>query len=72
MFACEYCFCHYINIGILFLTQFRLFHDDWRGYVIAGFCLVWIANIYSSLFSIIRLDIKKEKMEITEKEDDNK
>jgi hypothetical protein len=37
---------------------------DWRGYVIALFSLVWIANIYMSLFALIRQDVKKEKTEI--------
>ena len=72
LFTCEYCFSHYITIGILVLTGFRLLYDDWRGYVIAGFSLVWIANIYMCLYSFIRLDIKKEKIEITEKEADGK
>ena len=37
---------------------------DWRGYVIALFSLVWIANVYMSLFALIRQDMKKEKTEI--------
>jgi hypothetical protein len=37
---------------------------DWRGYVIAGFALVWVANVYMSLFGLIRQDISKEKTEI--------
>lgn len=37
---------------------------DWRGYIIAGFALVWIANLYMSVFSFLRQDIKKEKKEI--------
>jgi hypothetical protein len=37
---------------------------DWRGYLIAGFSLVWIANTYMSLFGLIRQDIQKEKTEI--------
>lgn len=68
MLTCEYCFSHYISIGILFLTKFYLLYADWRGYVIAGFSLVWIANIYMGLYSLIRLDIKKDKVEIAEKE----
>ena len=43
--------------------------DDWRGYVIAGFSLVWVANIYMSLFGLIRLDMKKERDEIKLLED---
>jgi hypothetical protein len=36
----------------------------WRGYLIAAFSLVWIANIYMNLFGLIRQDIKREKTEI--------
>lgn len=71
-FICEYCFSHYVTIAILFLTGFHLLYDGWKGYLLAGFSLVWIANIYMGLYSLIRLDIKKEKIEITEKEADNK
>ena len=68
LFTCEYCFSHYITIGALFLTDYHLLYTDWRGLLIAGFSLVWIANIYMSLFYLIRIDIKKEKITISEKE----
>lgn len=71
LFTCEYCFSHYIAIGLLMITNFRLLYDGWRGYLIAGFSLVWIANIYMNLYSRIRLEIKKEKIEISEKETGN-
>ena len=64
LFTCEYCFSHYVVILFLFLTGYKLLLDDWRGYVIAGFSLVWIANIYMNLFGLIRQNIKKEKTEI--------
>ncbi len=64
IFTCEYCFSHYVTILFLFLTGYKLLIDDWRGYVIGGFALVWIANIYMNLFGLIRQDIKKEKTEI--------
>jgi hypothetical protein len=60
LFTCEYCFSHYTTILILILTRYRLLLDDWRGYILAGFALVWIANIYMSLYAFIRIDIKKE------------
>ncbi|HSF88486.1 MAG TPA: hypothetical protein VLA46_03660, partial [Saprospiraceae bacterium] len=44
LFTCEYCFSHYVTIGALFLTGYKLLLDDWRGYVISGFALVWMAN----------------------------
>ena len=66
LFTCEYCFSHYVTILFLFLTGYKLLLNDWRGYIIAGFSLVWIANIYMSLFGLIRLDIKKERTVIEE------
>jgi hypothetical protein len=66
LFTCEYCFSHYITIIFLFFTNYKLLINDWRGYIIAGFSLVWIANLYMNLFGLIRQDIKKEKTEITE------
>ena len=69
LFTCEYCFSHYITIGILFLSGFRLLFTDWRGYVIGGFSLVWVANIYMAIFSLLRFGIKKEKLEISVKEE---
>lgn len=69
LFTCEYCFSHYVTILFLFLTGFKLLLDDWRGYFIAGFSLVWIANVYMSLFCFIRQDIKKGKVEIECMED---
>jgi hypothetical protein len=64
LFTCEYCFSHYVTIALLFLTDCKLLMDDWRGYIISGFSLVWMANVYMSIFSLIRQDIKKEKTEI--------
>jgi hypothetical protein len=64
LFTCEYCFSHYVAIFFLFLTGYKLLLDDWRGYVIAGFSLVWVANFYMGLFALVRQNIKKEKTEI--------
>ena len=74
LFTCEYCFSHYITALFLFLTDYKLLMNDWRGYLIAGFALVWVANIYMSIFSFIRQDIKKEMIEIKsmEKGEENK
>lgn len=69
LFTCEYCFSHYVTIAVLFITRFHLLYDDWRGYLIAGFSLVWIANLYMSIFGRIRIDLKKEKLEVKEKEE---
>lgn len=64
LFTCEYCFSHYVTVFFLFFTDFHLLLSDWRGYVIAGFALVFVANFYMSLFALLRQAIKKEKTEI--------
>lgn len=64
LFTCEYCLSHYITILFLFLTDYKLLMNDWRGYIISGFSLVWIANIYMKLYAFISQGIKKEKTEI--------
>ncbi len=64
VFTCEYCFSHYVTILALMATDFRLLYADWRGLVAGGFALVWVANIYMSLFGRLRLDIRHERDEI--------
>jgi hypothetical protein len=64
LFTCEYCFSHYVTAFFIFFTDYKLLMPDWRGYVIALFSLVWIANVYMSLFALIRQSVKKEKTEI--------
>jgi len=68
LFTCEYCFSHWVTIAALAMTGFKLVMPDWRGYVIAGFSLVWIANFYMSLFGRLRLEIREERLEIAELE----
>jgi hypothetical protein len=46
------------------MTRFTLVLDDWRGYVISGFSIVWIANLYMSLFGRLRLAISSERQDI--------
>lgn len=69
LFTCEYCFSHYVTILFLFLTDFKLLLNDWRGYIIAGFALVFIANLYMSMYARIKVEIKKERI-ITQKEEE--
>ncbi|MEJ7831017.1 MAG: hypothetical protein WKF91_22615 [Segetibacter sp.] len=70
LFTCEYCFSHYVTVFFLIITRYHLVFNDWRGYLIGGFSLVWIANIYMSLFGRIRIATKREKLEanLTEEE----
>lgn len=69
LLTCEYCFSHWVTLGVLAMTGFKLLFDDWRGYVVSGFSLVWIANHYMSLFGRIRLGIKSERIDVSLKEE---
>jgi hypothetical protein len=64
LFTCEYCFSHYVAALSLLLFRFQLVYARWRGYVIAWFALVWVANVYMSAFNRLRLEIKQENVEI--------
>jgi len=68
VFTCEYCFSHYVTAILLFITRFTLLYPDWRGYIISFFSIVWVANVYMSLYNIIRIDLKKEKIKVQREE----
>jgi hypothetical protein len=57
-----------VTVGFLALTGFHLLLPDWRGLVIAGFALVWMANIYMGIFGRLRLGIKSDRVDIEMKE----
>jgi hypothetical protein len=69
LFTCEYCFSHYVAAFFIIITGYKLLLEDWRGYLIGGFALVWVANQYMSLYGRLRLDIKRERVEIKEVEE---
>ncbi|HUN88373.1 MAG TPA: hypothetical protein VMU28_06260 [Terriglobales bacterium] len=74
LFTCEYCFSHYVTAIFLVLTRFKLLYLDWRGYIISLFALVWVANIYMTIYAHFRVDLtvgrfeaKKVEHEVMEK-----
>lgn len=64
LFTCEYCFSHYVAAFFLVITRFHMLYADWRGYMIAWFSLVFISNLYMGAFGIVKLGVKKERVEI--------
>jgi hypothetical protein len=64
LFTCEYCFSHYVTALALLLFRYQLLYAGWRGYLVAWFAMVWIANVYMSVFNLLRLDIKEENVKI--------
>jgi len=68
IFTCEYCFSHYVTLLFLVITRFHLLLLDWRGYMVAFFAMVWIANLYMSIFGRLRLDLRSQRVEIETQE----
>ena len=64
LFTCEYCFSHYVAAAMVWMSGFGLLLPGWRGALVAWFALVWVANVYMSLYGRLKLDIKREKVEI--------
>jgi hypothetical protein len=64
LFTCEYCFSHWVALAFLAITRFQLLYNDWRGYLVALFALVYVANFYMGLFGHVKLEVKKDRVEI--------
>ncbi|HEX2251642.1 MAG TPA: DUF1360 domain-containing protein [Thermoanaerobaculia bacterium] len=63
LFTCEYCFSHWVTLFFLLVTGYRLLLPDWRGYLLSFFAVVWIANLYMSIFALLRQALKHETLE---------
>ena len=61
LLTCPYCFSHYVAIFFLVLTRYKLLYQDWRGYIIALFALVWTANQYMSVYALLRQALKEKR-----------
>lgn len=68
LFTCEYCFSHWVTLGLLLVTGFKLYYDDWRGYLMAFFALPWVANVYMNVYQRLRVEIRKSKAEADQEE----
>jgi hypothetical protein len=64
LFTCEYCFSHWVAAAFLLITRYKLLYTDWRGYLIALFALVFVANFYIGLFGHVKLEVRKDRAEI--------
>jgi hypothetical protein len=65
LLTCPYCFSHYVAALFLALTQYKLLYQDWRGYIIALFALVWTANQYMSIYALLRQALKEKRFTAT-------
>ena len=52
----------------MLIVRYQLLYEGWRGYLVAWFALVWVANLYMSGFNRLRLEIKHENVVIAAEE----
>ena len=64
LFTCEYCFSHWVAGLFLIITRYQLLYNDWRGYLIALFALVYVSNFCIGLFGHVKLEVRKNRAEI--------
>jgi hypothetical protein len=57
---------------MLIITSYKLLLDDWRGYLISGFALVWVANLYMAIFAFIKVDVNLDRLQIKKEEQNQK
>ncbi len=59
--TCEYCLSFWVSLGVVWLADDRIYFDDWRGFVLACFVVMGVANVYMGLFGLLRVDMRKER-----------
>lgn len=64
LFTCEYCFSHWVSGIFLIITRYKLLYNDWRGYLVSLFALVYVSNFYMGLFGHVKLEVRKDRAEI--------
>jgi hypothetical protein len=63
LFTCEYCFSHYVTALFLIVTRYKLLYADWRGYLISLFALVWVSNLYMTIYAHYKIEVKVDRFE---------
>jgi hypothetical protein len=59
--TCPYCLSHYVAAVFIALFRFKMLTDDWRGYVVSLFALVLLANVYITLYNLLRVVLRAAK-----------
>lgn len=58
LFTCEYCFSHYVALGVVWASGFRLLGGSVFAFFATWFALVWVANWMMTAFAILRQMLK--------------
>src|SRR5579864_4330929 len=63
LFTCEYCFSHWVAAIFLIITRYKLLYQDWRGYLVSLFALVFVSNLYIGVLGHAKLEVRKNRAE---------
>jgi hypothetical protein len=66
--TCSYCFSHYVAALFVGLLGFKMLVDDWRGYLVSGLTVVLMANVYLSLYCMLRAALRALRAKADEAE----
>lgn len=59
--TCDFCFSFWISLMVVWIAEYSMHYADWRGFALATFVVMGVANIYLSAFSHVRVDLRKDR-----------
>lgn len=59
--TCYYCFSHWVAFVALVAFPFKMLTDGAMGYIPALFTTVFVANVYMSIFNILRAKLRMQR-----------
>ena len=73
--TCYYCLSHSVTLATILIYPSKLLYDDWRGYAVTFFAIVFVANIYLTCYNILRallrwIQAKADLAELQKKQGD--
>ncbi|HET6880347.1 MAG TPA: hypothetical protein VFI31_09340 [Pirellulales bacterium] len=63
--TCDFCLSFWVSLVIVWIADYSLYFGDWRGFALATFVVMGVANVYLSAFSRLRVDLRKDRAEAT-------
>lgn len=73
LFTCGFCTSFWVGGAVSWLMfDYRLLYEGWRGTFLAMFVVMAVANVYMAAFSLLLVDIRKERAAADKAEAANK
>lgn len=59
--TCDFCFSFWVSLVVVWIAEYSMYYNGWRGFALATFVVMGVANVYLSGFSHLRVDLRKER-----------